>query len=299
MTSSNPTLLVIGAQGQLARCLDEAAAAHNVHVVTIGRPDGDVRQSQGMGGRFAAYHPDVIVNTAAYTAVDQAETDVDEAFAVNRDGARFVADAAGKLGVPLIHVSTDYVFNGKADGAYLETDPIDPLGVYGRSKADGELLVMRSHNQSIILRTAWVYSAYGANFVKAILAAAAQRDTLQVVDDQRGAPTSAHDLAAAILKIAEKINAEGWSSTFAGVTHATATGVVSRDDFAREIIRLSAELNGPTADVEAVSSSLRPTAAERPANSELDCRRLSAIFGLQLPHWKSSLETCIRRMVAQ
>ncbi len=291
------TLFVAGRSGQLARALVEQADGSEITVVTAGRPDFDVEAPRTMAERIRNADADLIINAAAYTAVDQAESEPDRAFAVNRDGARDLAAAAARLGRPLIHISTDYVFDGKKSGAYCECDPINPLSVYGRSKAEGEMAVLSANDQAIVARTAWVYDSGPGNFVAAILRAARNRDKLQVVDDQFGAPTYAPALADALLAMARRIRDTGWSPDYRGIVHATGSGETRRDEFAREILRLSKSMGGPSAVVEPVSSDAFPTAAQRPSNSRLDGSRLKAVFGVALPHWKTDLETGIRRML--
>src|ERR1700761_7480130 len=213
-------LYVIGGQGQVARALREAAARDPSIVVGCGeRPAVDLARPASIAPDIEAFRPDIVVNPAAYTAVDKAESEPEQAFALNRDGAGAVAAATAALGVPVVQLSTDYVFDGTKDAPYLESDPVRPQSVYGHSKLEGERVVASANPRHIVLRTAWVYAPYGGNFVRTMLRLAAERDSLRVVDDQIGCPTYAPDIAAAILEIGKSVVAQGWRDEFAGVTH--------------------------------------------------------------------------------
>ena len=199
-------LYVIGAEGQVARSLREAASLHENIVFGFGaRPDVDLLHPGSIETAIAKFRPDVVINPAAYTAVDKAESEPEQAYSINRDGARAVANAARIQGAPVIHLSTDYVFDGNKIGAYFESDPVAPQGVYGRSKLEGELAVAEANPRHIVLRTSWVYAPFGSNFVRTMLRLAAERDRLRVVDDQIGCPTYAPDIASAIIAMARKL----------------------------------------------------------------------------------------------
>jgi dTDP-4-dehydrorhamnose reductase len=290
-------LYVIGGEGQIARSLREAAALESDVVYVYGaRPEVDLLELSSIKA-IADFRPDVVVNPAAYTAVDRAESEPGQAFAVNRDGARAAAVVAADQGVPIIHLSTDYVFDGKKQGAYIESDPVAPQGVYGRSKLAGELAVAGTSPKHIVLRTSWVYSPFGSNFVRTMLRLAEQRDRLQVVDDQLGCPTYAPDIAGAIIAIARQVAGSRWNSGFAGVTHLAGPDVLSWCGFAREIVRGAAERGGRVVPVEPIATSDYPTAAGRPANSALSTERLSATFGIRLPPMRDSLSDCLDRLL--
>ena len=290
-------LYVIGGEGQVARSLREAAALDRDVVYVYGaRPEVDLLEPSSIKA-IADFRPDVVVNPAAYTAVDQAESEPGQAFAVNRDGARAAAVVAADQGVPIIHLSTDYVFDGKKQGAYIESDPVAPLGVYGQSKLAGELAVAETSPKHIVLRTSWVYSPFGSNFVRTILRLAEQRDRLQVVDDQLGCPTYAPDIAGAIIAIARQVAGSRWISGFAGVTHLAGPDVLSWCGFAKEIIRGATDRGGRAVPVEPIATSDYPTAAVRPANSALSTERLSATFGIRLPPMRDSLSDCLDRLL--
>ena len=290
-------LYVIGGEGQIARSLREAAALESDVVYVYGaRPEVDLLEPSSIKA-IADFRPDVVVNPAAYTAVDRAESEPGQAFAINRDGARAAAVVAADQGVPIIHLSTDYVFDGKKQGAYIESDPVAPLGVYGQSKLAGELAVAETSPKHIVLRTSWVYSPFGSNFVRTMLRLAEQRDRLQVVDDQLGCPTYAPDIAGAIIAIARQVAGSRWNSGFAGVTHLAGPDVLSWCGFAREIVRGAAERGGRVVPVEPIATSDYPTAAGRPANSALSIERLSATFGIRLPPMRDSLSDCLDRLL--
>jgi dTDP-4-dehydrorhamnose reductase len=291
-------LYVIGTEGQVARALSEAAIDHPDMVVgCAGRPEIDILRPDMLEQALAAFSPDVVINPAAYTAVDRAEFEPDVAFAVNRDGASNVAAAAARIGIPIIHLSTDYVFDGHKDGWYVETDAVAPVGVYGRSKLAGESAVAASNARHVILRTSWVYAPFGNNFVRTMLRLSAERHRVRVVDDQIGCPTYAPDIAVAIITIARQIELSGWQTQFAGITHLAGPNDVTWCGFAQKIMRLSEKRTGRHVAVDAISTKDYPTAAHRPANSRLCCDRLASIFGVRLPPFEASLEKCLERLL--
>lgn len=291
-------LYVIGTEGQVARSLRQAATQHPDIVIRCGgRPDVDILRPDLVEKAFRAFSPDIVINPAAYTAVDRAEIEPDLAFATNRDGAGIVATVAARLGVPILHLSTDYVFDGKKKSPYIETDPVRPESVYGRSKLEGEYAVAAANQRHIILRTAWVYSPFGNNFVRTMLRLSTQRDRLTVVDDQVGCPTFAPDIAAAILVIARKIYLSGWSEKLAGVTHIAGPDEVTWFDLARQIMRLSEGTRRHSVTVEPISSKDYPSAAVRPADSRLCCDRLASVFDVVMPPLGRSLEECVRLLL--
>jgi len=290
-------LLVVGASGQLARSLMAAASAHpNFDVAFLGRPSLDLLDAASVARALDAVRPDWVVNAAAYTAVDRAESEPDLAFAVNRDGAGGVAAAAAWHGVPVIHISTDYVFDGGKSGAYIETDAPNPLGVYGRSKLEGEERVAAANARHLILRTSWIYSEFGGNFVKTMLRLAAEQPELRVVADQYGNPTYAGDLAAAIFKIIERFLRDGPDAAEWGIYHAAGQGQTSWHGFAEQIIKASTGPGRASIPVRAIMTAQFPTPVRRPANSAMDCGKLEAAFGLRLPAWPESLDRCLDKL---
>jgi dTDP-4-dehydrorhamnose reductase len=292
--SSSLRVLVIGAEGQVARSLREVAD-EGVAITCSRRPEVDLLHPNSIERALTAFSPDIVVNPAAYTAVDQAEADVETAFAINRDGAKNVAAVAARMGIPIIHLSTDYVFDGKKREPYVETDPVAPQCVYGRSKLAGELAIAAANGRHLILRTSWVYAPFGNNFVRTMLRLSKQRNTLTVVDDQIGCPTFAPDLARAILEIARKVLSGSWASELGGVTHICGPDEVSWYQFACKIMHFSKLISGHAVEVEPIPSAAYPTAATRPANSRLCCNRLASIFKIRMPPLEVSLEQCMER----
>lgn len=284
-------ILVTGRNGQLATALNEVAAKRpGFEVIAMGRPELDLEDAASVAPAISGARPDFIINAAAYTAVDKAEQEEAKAFAINRDGAAAVAAAAAKLDVPLIHISTDYVFPGGKPSPYVETDATGPLGVYARSKLAGEIAVMAAHPSALILRASWVFSPFGANFVKTMLRIGKDRAEVSVVDDQTGNPTSALDLADAMLRIAPDL---GQGGTY----HLCGTGDVTWCGFAREIFAISKALGGPCPAVKAISTAEYPTPARRPANSRMSTDAFAARFGFRLGPWRDALPETISRLL--
>lgn len=290
-------IVVTGTQGQVALALAERGAARGHEIVQIGRPTLDLARSKdAIAQALEAARPDAIVSAAAYTAVDKAESEAEAAAAINAQGAGAVARAAARMGVPLCHLSTDYVFDGAADRPYREDDPTGPVGVYGRSKLDGEEQVFATGARVAILRTAWVYSPFGANFVKTMLRLAADREEVSVVADQTGCPTSALDIADGVLDVLANLTRSA-DPALTGVFHMCATGAATWADFAEAVFAASARHGGPVARVRRITTAEFPTPAQRPANSRLDCARLEQVHAVRLPHWQTSLETVVTRLV--
>jgi dTDP-4-dehydrorhamnose reductase len=290
-------IVVTGRDGQVARSLAERAAWSGHEIVLIGRPEFDLAgERRAIADAVAAARPDAIVSAAAYTAVDKAEIDADQAFRVNSAGAGAVAAAAAELAVPLVHLSTDYVFDGSNDAPYVEEDPTGPTGVYGASKLAGEQAVLAAHSNSAILRTAWVYSPFAANFVKTMLRLAGDRDEVSVVADQRGNPTSALDIADGILAVVSNLASRD-DPALRGMFHMSGEGEASWAEFAQEIFAASAQAGGPNARVRHIATTDYPTPARRPANSRLDCSKLARTHGVRLPEWRSSTRDVVQRLV--
>lgn len=290
-------LVVTGREGQVARSLIERSRERaNVEVVTVGRPDLFLEEPATVLPALQAAAPDMVVSAAAYTAVDQAEDEPDLAFAINAAGAGHVATAAAALGVPVIHLSTDYVFGGAEEGPHDETGATAPRGVYAASKLAGEEAVARANPRHVILRTAWVYSPFGKNFVKTMLKLANERDTLAVVSDQWGNPTSALDIADAILTAASAMH-EGEGRDVHGLYHFAGTGETNWSGFARHILATSRKYGGPYADVTDIPTADYPTKAERPRDSRLSSVRFADAFGWAAPHWQESSEAVVARLL--
>ncbi|SON57991.1 dTDP-4-dehydrorhamnose reductase [Hartmannibacter diazotrophicus] len=290
--------VVTGREGQVVQSLVERGGERaDIEIVPLGRPDLDLADRDGIASALEAAKPDLIVSAAAYTAVDRAEEDEAAAVAVNAVAPGAIGRVAERLGIPVIHLSTDYVFDGSKTGPYSEDDAVSPLGVYGRSKLEGERALAQATGNHAILRTAWVYSPFGNNFVKTMLRLAGTRDTLGVVDDQRGNPTSALDIADGILKVADNLLARS-DPALRGVFNMSGQGRASWADFAIRIFDLSKTVGGPSASVNRIGTSDYPTPAKRPANSELDCGKIGREHGVVMPDWQVSAETVVRRLLA-
>ncbi len=285
-------ILLTGARGQVGWEVARRAKAAALSVQSYAHADLDITDRESVQRAVDAATPKVVVNAAAYTAVDKAESDRDAAFAVNRDGPAYLARACANADIPLIHISTDYVFDGSKAGAYMEDDSVAPLGVYGASKLAGEEAVRASGARHIILRTAWVYGIEGNNFVKTMLRLGRERDTLRVVADQHGCPTFAGDLADAILTLARHVTtqptAEAW-----GTFHCVNGEPTTWHTFARRIFEIAAPKRGKTPHVDAITTADYPTPARRPANSVLDCSKIKRIHGITLRPWPSALEDAL------
>lgn len=289
-------ILVTGREGQVVQSLLEKVAQRpDLDVVALGRPELDLADPETIRKAVVGDKPDVVVSAAAYTAVDQAEDEPELALAVNAAGAAAVAEAAKACGAPVIHLSTDYVFAGDSDRPYVETDPTGPRSVYGSSKLEGERLVAAANPQHIILRTAWVYSPFGKNFVKTMLRLAETRNGLSVVSDQWGNPTSALDIAEAVIRVADHLAAKPDFAGY-GVYHLAGTGDINWSGFARGIFAESARHGGPTAEVTDIATADYPTKAARPANSRLSTEKFSTTFGWSMPHWQASLAEVVARL---
>jgi dTDP-4-dehydrorhamnose reductase len=291
-------VLVTGRHGQLARSLGERARGRrDVELIAIGRPELDLERPDALAERVVRLAPDAIVNAAAYTAVDRAEDEPDRAWIVNAVAPGALAAAAASLDVPIVHLSTDYVFDGRGDRARTEDSPTAPLGQYGRSKLAGEEAVRRAAPRHMIVRTAWVYSPFGSNFVKTMMQLGRTRDSLTVVADQHGNPTSAIDLADGILTVlARWANGErtGEGETY----HLAGSGEASWFDFASAVFAECRRLGLPAASVAPIATADWPTRAVRPLNSRLDCTKFAREFGFVMPLWRGSVAAIVERLAA-
>jgi dTDP-4-dehydrorhamnose reductase len=289
-------VLVTGRHGQLARSLiEQAGRRRSIELVSVGRPELDLERKGSAADVIEGLRPDVVVNAAAYTAVDHAEDEPELAMRINADAAGEVADATARIGASVIQISTDYVFDGRAAGAYAEDARTSPLGVYGHSKLAGEQQVRAANSRYAIIRTAWVYSPFGRNFVKTMMAAARTRAVLTVVDDQIGNPTSALDLADGLLAVVDRWREEpdvGLGQTY----HMAGTGSTSWCGFARAIMAKCERLDLATAKIEAITTVDWPTKAARPLNSRLSSDKFACEFGFVMPPWEESLTEVIKRL---
>ena len=289
-------LAVTGLHGQVVSAMIERAP-RGVEIIALGRPRLDLAVRDAVLATLRAARCDVIVNAAAYTAVDQAESEPEVAMRVNGDGAGYVAEIAAELRAPLVHLSTDYVFDGALDRPYREDDAPAPTGAYGRSELAGERRIASIHPNHAILRTAWVYSPFGANFVKTMLRLGETGAEARVVADQRGNPTYAPDIADAAFAIAERLRADP-SPTLRGVFHLTGQGEATWAEFAEAIFAEAAARGRRPVSVKPIATVDYPTAARRPANSRLDNSKFAATFGVSLPSWRDSTKLCVARLLA-
>jgi dTDP-4-dehydrorhamnose reductase len=291
------TILLTGATGQVGSELRALAWPEGVALDTptrarmdLASPDSVARYIEGK--RYAA-----ILSVGAYTAVDKAESDIAAAWMVNAVAPAILASHAARAKIPIVHVSTDYVFGGDAADRYRESDPVGPVGVYGASKEGGEQAVRTANPRHAIVRTSWVVSPHGHNFIKTMLRAGAQRPLLQVVDDQWGAPTVASDLARALQVVALRMVADPAAPS--GTYHCCNAGETTWCGLAREIFRISGASGGPQPQVQAITTAAYPTPARRPANSRLNCDKIVAEYGVEMPPWQSSINDLVQQLLRQ
>ncbi|MBW2654756.1 MAG: dTDP-4-dehydrorhamnose reductase [Deltaproteobacteria bacterium] len=288
-------ILIIGSNGQLGWELCQRGKPHGFDIIPLDIPEFDITDPAAV--KKAVNQPGIslVINAAAYTAVDKAESEPESAFAINCDGPADLAASCNEADIPLIHISTDYVFDGTREEPYLETDPLSPLGVYGKSKAEGETIVRSLLTDHIIIRTAWLYGIHGNNFVKTMLSLGKEKETLRVVADQYGCPTSAADLAEAILTIAEQIKER--PDIHWGTYHYCGKGKTTWHGFAEKIFELAKQYNlFSIKKVIPVTTAEYPTPAKRPLNSVMDCSLLTKNFGILPPPWQESLERMLRQL---
>jgi dTDP-4-dehydrorhamnose reductase len=289
-------MLITGASGQLGREIIDVTQSKGCRIQAPPEDDLDITDVDKIDHMIGRHQPDLIINTAAYTRVDNAETEEALAFKVNKTGCINLARLCARHRIPLVHISTDYVFDGQKGTPYVESDPIAPLGVYGRSKAEGEGEIRSILKEHIIIRTSWLYGFHGHNFVKTMLNLATSKKVIQVVADQYGSPTNAADLAQAILAVER--NLQKGSKNCWGTYHYCGQGVITWHNFAGKIMELVRQIGGkPTASVEPVTTAEYPTPTKRPAYSALDCSRISQQFKISPQPWQKSLETTIRRLL--
>lgn len=287
-------ILVTGGNGQLATSLHILGGES---IIKVGRPQFDFDKPETLAQTFDRVQPDYVVNAAAWTAVDLAESEKEGAERANHTGPAALAALCTKRNVPFIHVSTDYVFDGTKGAPYIETDATSPRTVYGSTKAAGEQAVLKAAPRSIILRTAWVYSSHGKNFIKTILNAATKFPELKVVADQHGNPTSSDDLAQAILAILYKIEEEGWQDSFGGIYHAVGSGAATWHQLAVASLEQAHKHGHPMPPVKPIHTEDWPTPAERPQDSRLDTAKLYEIFHFRFPQWQESVQRTVDEII--
>ena len=290
-------VLVTGSNGQVGTELLRLAPGLEIMAIGRNRKELDICDSSAVRNEIENLTPDAVVNTAAYTAVDKAEHDKKDVFAINEEGAANLAHACAISGVPLIHISTDYVFDGNSKIPYREGDPMSPLGIYGDSKLAGERAVLRACAKTLVLRTAWVYSAYGSNFVKSMLHFGGEREELRIVNDQYGGPTAACDIAKTIWQIIKRLDdtVQPW-----GIYHYCGAPSTTWHAFAEEIFaearRQDYKLR--VSSVVAIPTKEYPTPTTRPKNSVLNCEKIGTVFNIHQPDWRASLKKIIKTLKA-
>lgn len=285
-----PTILITGAGGQLAKSIADIQNLYSqYHFLFYSKAELPLEDRAKLLTVFEAVRPQFCINCAAYTAVDKAESDKEGAFLVNANAVKDLAEVCATVDAKLIHLSTDYVFDGESPVPYKETDLVDPVNIYGASKAKGEEWVLTFNPQTIVIRTSWVYSEYGNNFVKTIMRLMKEKEQLNIVNDQVGAPTYASDLAHALIKI---ISSPRWKS---GIYHYCNDGKASWYDFAYAIKKLT----GSDCILHPVPSSAYPVAARRPRFSLLDASKIRKEYNVDIPFWESSLKKCIQNMLPE
>jgi dTDP-4-dehydrorhamnose reductase len=288
-------ILVFGANGQLGQELTRLAAARGTPMHALAHGEADIADSSAVAAALARWKPELLVNAAAYTKVDLAETSIEEARKGNEIGPGVLAGACAAAGIPLVHVSTDYVFDGSKPDPYRETDPVCPISTYGRTKVAGEEAVRATLRHHVILRTAWVYSDFGHNFLKTILRLAETRNELRIVADQHGSPTSAREIAEAILHLAPLLLRD---QSLSGIYHFTAEGFTTWHGFASRVVEIAAPMTGRSPRVMPIQTADYPTPAKRPANSRLDCGLFIRTFGFTPRHWTESVDATTQTLVA-
>jgi dTDP-4-dehydrorhamnose reductase len=292
----NAPILVFGAAGQLGHEVLALAKARDIEAAGCYRARADITDFASVKAAILAVKPRLVLNAAAYTAVDRAETEPEAAYAANAVGAETVARAAALQQVPVIQISTDYVFDGTKRGAYVETDPIAPLGVYGKTKAAGEAIVRHANPRHFILRTAWVYGRFGANFLKTVLRLSRERAELRIVADQHGCPTATQDLAEAVFAI-DRALARGIGPP--GTYHFAGDGATTWHGFASAIVEAQAQATGYRPKVSAIATADYPTPAWRPANSKLDSSLFASVFGYRARDWQTRTRETVEMLLKE
>tara|TARA_R110001599_G_scaffold2460_3_gene13297 strand:+ start:140 stop:1030 length:891 start_codon:yes stop_codon:yes gene_type:complete len=287
-------ILVIGRTGQVAQALAHAGGAG---VICLGRPDADLKVDASLERALDRHAPIAVINAGGFTLVDKAEAEPDEARLLNVDGPRALARACSARGIPMIHLSTDCVFDGELARPYRPDDATAPICIYGQTKLDGEVAVAEEFDRHLIVRVSWIFSRFGHNFVRTMLSLARTRDRVSVVSDQVGCPTHAPALASALLAMARQVAGPEFDAW--GTYHLAGRGETDRASLAREIFAVSAEKGGPVAEVDDVLTSAYPTPARRPLNARLDMTRTKDVFGVTLPAWQEGLAEAVPVLIQE
>jgi dTDP-4-dehydrorhamnose reductase len=294
MSDQTRAVLVFGAHGQIGRELMQRSPAQRFALIGLTHADIDIADEKAVRDTVRRHRPDIVVNAAAYTAVDKAETDADLAFAVNEAGPRNLGSAADDMGTVVVHLSTDYVFDGRKTDPYVEDDPVAPVSTYGRSKEAGERALREATDRHVILRTSWVYASHGANFLRTMVRLASERDVIGVVADQHGTPTSAADLADAILALLPRLQNK---NTAFGTFHLTNAGQTTWHGFAQAIFAGLSQRRSRVPHLRAITTADYPTPAARPAMSVLDCRKIASAYSIRLPPWQDAVSRTLNALV--
>lgn len=290
-------ILVTGKKGQLLSAIRAVNNLNDLELITLGKPDFDLCFPDKLSSEIEKISPDLVISAAAYTAVDNAETERQKAKLINEIAPKKIAIACKKIGAPLIHISTDCVFSGEKELPYIETDIAEPINYYGQTKLNGEQEIINLLDDYVILRTSWVFSEFGSNFVTSMLKLGAQNDEIRIVNDQFGNPTYAPELAKAILKIA-KVKHKNKLATLSGVFHITGNGSVSRFQWGEKIFETKKNHDFNNVKVYPIPTSEYPTPAIRPKNAILNCNKLESVYGIRLNSWQLSLKECIDKIIA-
>jgi dTDP-4-dehydrorhamnose reductase len=289
-------ILLIGNEGQLGKEVEIMGSRKGYLINAFDINELDITNPVDVDKVFSACKPEIVINTAAYTAVDKAETESSLAFAVNRDGPKYLAVNCARFNIPLIHISTDYVFDGRKTRPYTEIDTVSPVGIYAKSKAEGEKVILSTLKEHIILRTSWLYGQYQKNFVRTMLQLGQERDTLKVVNDQRGCPTCAADLAEAIWSVVDHLSVE--KKEVWGIYHYCGKDIISWFEFAVAIFNIAVRYGyEKPPEVIPISTLKFPTPAKRPSFSALDCSKIENVFGISPKNYLESLEKTIRNIL--
>lgn len=281
-------VLVTGCNGQVGHCL-VSQLKEKVELLAVDRAELDITDRDAVFQTVMEFKPNFIINAGAHTAVDKAEGEVELSYSINRDGPLYLAEAAKSVNASILHISTDYVFPGNKNGEYVEDDETGPLGVYGKSKLAGEIALAKANDKHIILRTAWVFSEHGNNFVKTMLRLGKDRDALNIVGDQYGGPTYAGDIAKALVEMAVQLHEKAESSKY-GVYHFSGTPHVSWFEFAQSIFSEAEKASLLIApELSSITTNMYPTPASRPENSKMNCAKIKQVFGIEPSDWQAAL----------
>ncbi len=289
-------ILVTGTHGQVDTSIRSCPSAKGHEIISIGRPEIDLSEYEKLKNAIINANPDIIISSAAYTAVDKAESEAEIAYAINALAPKAIGEAAAKLNIPVIHLSTDYVFSGDKPSSYDEDDKTGPIGVYGKTKLEGEKLLAAATPNHVILRTAWVYSPYGNNFVKTMLRLGESREELNVVADQQGCPTYAPEIARACITIAENL-INDQAIELRGIFNLTGQGKANWAQFAKVIFSGAEKFGRKKIIVNEITTDQYPTPAKRPKNSLLSSQKLLDIHGIELDNWEKSTKECVKMLL--